>query len=96
MDIVPIPGSSVPCERVFSSAKETTTARRNRITPELMEALQMMKYTVKHGRRFDFTAGDFWKEQELDLELLMEQEIGVSEDVREFGEGLLSKGTCTG
>ena len=93
MDIVPIPGSSVPCERVFSSAKETTTARRNRITPELMEALQMMKYTAKHGRRLDFTAGDSWKEQELDLELLMEQEIGVSEDVQEFSEGLLSKGT---
>ena len=93
MDIIPIPGSSVPCERVFPSAKETTTARWNRITPKLMEALQMMKYMAKHGCRLDFTAGDSWKEQELNLELLMEQEIGVSEDVWEFSEGLLSKGT---
>lgn len=55
----------------------------------------MIKYMVKHGHRLYFTTGDSWKEQELDLELLMEQEIGVSEDVREFGEGLLSKGTRT-
>ena len=55
----------------------------------------MMKYTAKHGRRLDFTAGDSWKEQELDLELLMEQEIRVSEDVWEFSEGLLSKRTRT-
>ncbi|SJL09542.1 uncharacterized protein ARMOST_12922 [Armillaria ostoyae] len=48
MDILPIQGSSVPCERVFSSGKQTTTDRRSRITPELMEALQMLKFGLKH------------------------------------------------
>ncbi|KZT18614.1 hypothetical protein NEOLEDRAFT_1021773, partial [Neolentinus lepideus HHB14362 ss-1] len=43
MDILPIQGSAVPCERVFSSGKETVTDRRNRLSPELMEALQMLK-----------------------------------------------------
>jgi len=57
MDIIPIQGSAVPCERVFSSSKETTTARRNRIGPELMEALQMLKYSFKKGRGLDFTSG---------------------------------------
>ena len=57
MDILPIQGSSVSCERVFSSAKETTTARRNRISPELMEALQMLKFSLKSGRQLNFTEG---------------------------------------
>ncbi|KAJ8457523.1 hypothetical protein ONZ45_g18279 [Pleurotus djamor] len=57
MDILPIQGSSVSCERVFSSAKETTTMRRNRISPELMEWLQVLKFYLKKGRELDFTGG---------------------------------------
>ena len=34
MDILPIQGLAVPCERVFSSAKETMSARQNHILPE--------------------------------------------------------------
>ncbi len=54
MDLLPVPASSVPCERIFSSAKETMAPRRNRITPDLMEALQLCKFSVKHGRLLDF------------------------------------------
>ena len=57
MDILPIQASAVPCERVFSSAKETTTLRRNRISPELMEAFQMLKFSVQKGRGLNFTQG---------------------------------------
>ena len=39
-DDKPAQASSVPCERLFSSGKETCTARRNRLQPHLMEALQ--------------------------------------------------------
>jgi hypothetical protein len=39
MDIIPIQASSVPCERVFSSGKETMAPRRRRISAKLMEAL---------------------------------------------------------
>ena len=56
LDYLPIQASAVPCERVFSSSAETDTKRRNRIHPVLMEALQMLKFSLKQ-KRLDFTAG---------------------------------------
>jgi hypothetical protein len=56
MDYLPIQATSVPCERVFSSAKETDTAKRNQISPVLMEALQLLKFSLKK-ERLNFTAG---------------------------------------
>lgn len=50
MDYLPIQATSVPCERVFSSAKETDTNKRNRMSPMLMEALQLLKFSLKKGR----------------------------------------------
>ncbi|KAI0056450.1 hypothetical protein BV25DRAFT_1977935 [Artomyces pyxidatus] len=47
MNVLPAQASAVPCERVFSSSKETTTMRRNQITAPLMESLQMVKYMLK-------------------------------------------------
>lgn len=49
MDILPTQASSVSCERLFSSSKETCTPRRNRISPELMEALQTLKFSFHSG-----------------------------------------------
>jgi hAT family C-terminal dimerisation region len=60
LDYLPIQASSVPCERVFSSAKETDTSKRNRIHPALMEALQTLKFSLKKDRKsISFTDG--WK-----------------------------------
>ena len=56
MDYLPIQATSVPCERVFSSAKETDTNKRNRMSPLLMEALQLLKFSLKK-ERLNFTAG---------------------------------------
>ena len=50
MDILLIQASSVPSERVFSSGKETMTARRRHISPHLMEALQILKFSINKGR----------------------------------------------
>ena len=61
MDILPIQGSSVPCEWVFSSTKETLTDHQSRVQPELREGLQMLKYSVKQGCSINFTAGSSWK-----------------------------------
>ena len=85
MDIIPIPGSAVPCERVFSSAKETMTPCRNWISPELMEALQVLKFSSKHSISIlNFTLGENWVEEEKNLtELVVEKGI-VPEDIREF------------
>ena len=57
MDILPIQASSVPCERVFSSSKETITARRNALSPNLVEALQLLKYATKQGKGISFMEG---------------------------------------
>lgn len=51
MDILPAQASSVPCERVqFSSSKETNSLRRSRMSPELMEALQILKFSIRQDR----------------------------------------------
>jgi hypothetical protein len=55
MDYLPVQASAVPCERVFSSSAETDTKKRNRIKPELMEALQVLKFSLKKAR-LDFTS----------------------------------------
>ena len=47
MDILPAQASAVPCERLFSSSKETCTPRRNRLTSDLMEALQTLKFSFR-------------------------------------------------
>ena len=41
LDVLPIQATSVPAERVFSSSKETITARRSRLSTEMMEALHI-------------------------------------------------------
>ena len=61
MDYLPIQASSVPCECVFLLAAETNTKKRNRITPALMEALQMLKFLLKK-QLLNFTSS--WKTSE--------------------------------
>lgn len=91
MDILPIQGSAVPCERVFSSSKETTRARRNHINPELMEALQMLKFSIRKGRGLDFTAGT-GKEAEIEaLEGAAKDQMIVPEDMTAFVDSLLAE-----
>ncbi|KAG5649267.1 hypothetical protein H0H81_005000 [Sphagnurus paluster] len=55
LDYIPIQASAVPCEHVFSSASETDTKRRNRINPNLFEALQIMKFALRRDW-LNFTA----------------------------------------
>ncbi|KAF9219206.1 hypothetical protein BS17DRAFT_686395, partial [Gyrodon lividus] len=47
MDYLPIQPSSVLCERVFSSSSLTDTKQCNQINPILMEALQILKSSLK-------------------------------------------------
>ena len=89
MDILPIQGSSVPCKRVFSSAKETMTDRCSHIQPELMEGLQLLKYLVKHGHSLSFTAGCSWREEEEELKRLMVIDGDAPENLKAFHESLV-------
>lgn len=84
MDILPIQGSAVPCEWVFSSAKQTMTDRRNNISPELMEALQVLKYSVKRGHPLDFTSHYSWKERMDELEAIMDDTVKVPNDYKDY------------
>ncbi|KAF8271226.1 hypothetical protein EI94DRAFT_1556486, partial [Lactarius quietus] len=56
MDYLPIQVMSVPCECVFSSAKETDTTKLNQISPVLMEALHLLKFSFKK-EHLNFMAG---------------------------------------
>lgn len=85
MDFLPIQATAVPCERVFSSSAETDTKRRNRISHPLMEALQMLKFTLKKNR-LSFTADWITREKDLkeddpDNDLLRTVLDGNSQDV---------------
>ena len=90
MDYLPIQGSAVPCERVFSSAKETMTNCRNRILYGLMEQLQMLKFSFTRGRPLNFTGGT----KEHDILSYIEHLLGgaesVPEDIRAFMRDLNS------
>jgi hypothetical protein len=64
LDYLPIQASAVPCERAFSSSAETDTKRRNRISPNLMEALQILKFSIRNDL-IDFTTGHLVTEKDL-------------------------------
>ncbi|KAF8958264.1 hypothetical protein BDZ97DRAFT_64455 [Flammula alnicola] len=63
MDVLPAQASAVPCERIFSSSKETCTLRRNRISRVLLEALQVLKFSYRSDR-LSFVEGLIAKESD--------------------------------
>ncbi|KAG6825110.1 hypothetical protein H0H92_004672 [Tricholoma furcatifolium] len=54
LDVLPVQASSVPCERVFSSSKETDSLRRSQLSPLMMEMLQILKFSFRE-ERLDFS-----------------------------------------
>ena len=62
---------------------------RSRILPELMEGLQLLKYSVKHGHSLNFTAGDSWDEERAMMEKLMEIDGDAPENLKTFQEFLV-------
>lgn len=81
LDVLPAQASAVPCERVFSSSKETDTARRSNLSPIMMEMLQILKYILRNDR-LTFTDDLVCTERELSV-------IDIAPDVL---EDLLSQG----
>ncbi|KAJ2913342.1 hypothetical protein MD484_g7075, partial [Candolleomyces efflorescens] len=64
LDVMPAQASAVPSERVFSSAKETDTLRRNGTSPLMMEVLQVSKFAFK-SERLNFSNNWVAQEEEL-------------------------------
>ena len=56
MDYLPVQATSVPCKCVFLLAKETDTTKQNQMSPMLMEALQLLKFSLKK-EHLNFMAG---------------------------------------
>jgi hAT family C-terminal dimerisation region len=48
-DYLAVQGSSVPSERVFSSGGLTGTRLRGRLSPQIFEALQILKSGYRNG-----------------------------------------------
>lgn len=67
LDYLPAQASSVPAERIFSAGGETDARRRNRISPDLMEQLQMLKFMLKKVR-LDFTSAWNFTAEDLEVE----------------------------
>jgi len=67
MDVLPAQATAVPCERVFSSSKETCTLRRSKLDPTTIEMLQVLKY-LYHREQLNFMAGLLASEEDYTIE----------------------------
>ena len=67
MDALPTQATSVPCERVFSSSKETCTLHRSQLDPTTIEMLQVLKHLYQR-ERLNFTTGILAVEADYELE----------------------------
>ncbi len=88
MDLIPIQATSVPCECVFSASKETARARRNCLKPNVMEAIQILKFQAKNKRELNFTEGLGEEDEVAELEAV---DIPV-EDLRNYLRSLNVQG----
>lgn len=92
LDCLSVQASAVPCERVFSSSAETDTNKHNNIHPTLMEALQMMKFSLKLQRNsvdVDFLGGWCTSAESLQQEKLTDNDVlsrwfGASEESQDY------------
>lgn len=77
LDYLAIQGSATPVERIWSSASETDTKRRNRLSPLRMEALQTLKSAYRRRRVAKMSLEERLEERK---ELLLRIDNGVYED----------------
>jgi hypothetical protein len=84
MDTLPIQASSVPCERVFSSVKATMAPRRSWISSDLMEALQLLKFSIRNGVSLDFTSGLNYTDELEEMELGATLHSEIPENVNAY------------
>jgi len=82
MTVLAIPATSVPSERVFSSSGRTDTAARNRLSPGLMEALQILKFNGRNNV-LDFSVGV--RDDQEEFEGVRPEEQSQEEVCKELG-----------
>ncbi|KAK2466526.1 hypothetical protein APHAL10511_002168 [Amanita phalloides] len=64
--------------------------RRRRITPELMEALQLLKFTIRKGPSLSFTDGLSWDDEVREFEYMAR--TAQPEDADSYGRNLRQAG----
>ena len=74
MDLLPAQASAVPCERIFSSGKQTCTDRRNRLSPDTIEILQVLKFAYSQDQ-LNFE-DPVMKEEDLYYLQMLEERLG--------------------
>jgi len=74
LDILPVQAYSVPCERAFSSSKETGIMRRSLLSASMLEVLQVLKHLYKQ-KRLDFTSHWIANEEDYSIEKATEAAI---------------------
>ena len=67
MDVLPAQATAVPCERVFSSSKETCTLPCSQLYPTTIEMIQVLKYSYQ-WERLNFTTGILAMEEDYTIE----------------------------
>jgi hypothetical protein len=85
-DYLPVPASSVSCERVFSSAGLTITKRRNRLKADVVEAIQCLKFAYKKKAWFKEVHASLNYEEELEAAELREEKLQAELDVKEAAD----------
>ena len=74
--MLPIMASSVSSERAFSSAGITITKRRNRLKPDIVEALQFLKCLYHHDLLFREEASTQFEMEESDQPRAVAENVG--------------------
>jgi hypothetical protein len=82
MTVLAMPATSVPSERVFSSSGRTDTTARNRLSPALMEALQILKFN-RRNNVLDFSGAI--QDDLRELEVVIPEEQSESEAAEGVG-----------
>jgi len=89
---MPVQASAVPCERAFSSSKETDSNRRTNTSSSMIEMLQILKHLTQ-SERLDFMDGHLATEEEctvldIDTAILREMlEQGQTRELHDLIEG---------
>ena len=60
------------------------TPRRNRISPDLMEILQILKFSIRNGWSLNFTQGLDWADEWDELEFSAELQNRNPEDITSY------------
>ena len=76
-DYLSIQGAATPVERIWSSAAETDTKRRNRLSPHIFSTLQFLKGAYRRDRRNNLSKEEVRKLRECIIREMFDEEEGI-------------------